>query len=97
MIYPCRTALHLAARSGALSVLHVLLEDLEPGERTEYVNEADRNGITPVFLAKQRGEAQPAVAGPGRQAAWWERCPGSARALLGRLAGLASSIGAGGM
>lgn len=51
----CRSALHLAARAGALDVLEVLLEDLEKADRLEYVNAADKSGITPVFLAKQRG------------------------------------------
>ncbi|DBA82248.1 hypothetical protein WJX79_006826 [Trebouxia sp. C0005] len=51
-----RSALHLAARAGALDVLEVLLEDLEKADRLEYVNAADKSGITPVFLAKQRGE-----------------------------------------
>ncbi|KAL3152721.1 hypothetical protein ABBQ38_012312 [Trebouxia sp. C0009 RCD-2024] len=51
-----RSALHLAARAGALDVLEVLLEDLEKTDRVEYVNAADKSGITPVFLAKQRGE-----------------------------------------
>ena len=51
---PCRSALHLAARAGALDVLEVLLEDLEKPERLEYINAADKSGITPVFLAKQR-------------------------------------------
>ena len=47
--------MHLAARAGALDVLEVLLEDLEKADRLEYVNAADKSGITPVFLAKQRG------------------------------------------
>ncbi len=55
-LYACRSALHLAARAGALDVLEVLLEDLEKPDRLEYVNAADKSGITPVFLAKQRGE-----------------------------------------
>lgn len=45
----------MAARAGALDVLEVLLEDLEKADRLEYVNAADKSGITPVFLAKQRG------------------------------------------
>lgn len=55
----CRSALHLAARAGALDVLEVLLEDLEKADRLEYVNAADKSGITPVFLAKQRGGQSP--------------------------------------
>eukprot|EP00884_Botryococcus_braunii_P013152 jgi/Botrbrau1/21838/Bobra.0190s0052.1 len=51
-----RTALHLAARAASPDMLKVLLEDLPVQEREEYVNEPDRNGITPVFLAKQKGE-----------------------------------------
>ncbi len=47
--------MHLAARAGALDVLEVLLEDLEKADRLEYVNAADKSGMTPVFLAKQRG------------------------------------------
>lgn len=38
-----------------MDVLEVLLEDLEKADRMEYVNAADKSGITPVFLAKQRG------------------------------------------
>ena len=53
----CRSALHLAARAGAIDVLEVLLEDLEKPDRLEYVNAADKSGITPVFLAKQRSGA----------------------------------------
>ena len=34
----------------------MLLDDMEEAERKEYVNEADKNGITPVFLARQKGE-----------------------------------------
>lgn len=52
----CRTALHLAARAGAEDMLHVLLDDMEEAERKEYVNEADKNGITPVYLARQKGK-----------------------------------------
>ena len=37
-------------------MLHVLLDDMEEAERKEYVNEADKNGITPVYLARQKGE-----------------------------------------
>ena len=51
--------MHLAARAGALDVLEVLLEDLEKADRLEYVNAADKSGITPVFLAKQRGLLPP--------------------------------------
>eukprot|EP00891_Asterochloris_glomerata_P006362 jgi/Astpho2/6362/e_gw1.00091.64.1_t len=51
-----RTALHLAARAGAEDMLHVLLDDMEEAERKEYVNEADKNGITPVYLARQKGD-----------------------------------------
>ena len=34
----------------------MLLDDMEEAERKEYVNEADKNGITPVYLARQKGE-----------------------------------------
>ena len=47
--------MHLAARAGALDVLEVLLEDLDKADKLEYVNAADKSGITPVFLAKQKG------------------------------------------
>ena len=50
-----RSASHLAARAGALDVLEVLLEDLDKADKLEYVNAADKSGITPVFLAKQKG------------------------------------------
>ena len=35
----------------------MLLDDMEEAERKEYVNEADKNGITPVYLARQKGES----------------------------------------
>ena len=63
-VYLCRSALHLAARAGALDVLEVLLEDLEKADRLEYVNAADKSGITPVFLAKQRGTLLPLLFPP---------------------------------
>ncbi|KAK9815857.1 hypothetical protein WJX72_010854 [[Myrmecia] bisecta] len=51
-----RNALHLAARAGNAEMLRVLLEDLEKEDRVAFVNEADKNGITAVFLAKQKGD-----------------------------------------
>ena len=45
----------MAARAGALDVLEVLLEDLDKADKLEYINAADKSGITPVFLAKQKG------------------------------------------
>ena len=49
----------MAARAGALDVLEVLLEDLDKADKLEYVNAADKSGITPVFLAKQKGDLLP--------------------------------------
>ncbi|KAK9835913.1 hypothetical protein WJX74_010869 [Apatococcus lobatus] len=51
-----RSALHLAARCGQADALKALLEDLDEEERVAFLNDADKNGITPVFLAKQKGE-----------------------------------------
>ncbi len=50
----CRTAVHLAARSGNVAMLRLLLEPLSPRERLELVNQPDNNSITPTFLAVQR-------------------------------------------
>ncbi|GAX76376.1 hypothetical protein CEUSTIGMA_g3822.t1 [Chlamydomonas eustigma] len=51
-----RTAIHLASRAGHLEVLKALLED-RPQDQIEYlVNQTDNYGITPVFLAIQRGD-----------------------------------------
>ena len=51
-----RSALHLAARCGQADALKALLEDLDEEERVAFLNDADKNGITPVFLAKQKGD-----------------------------------------
>ena len=48
--------MHLAARCGQADALKALLEDLDTEERVAFLNDADKNGITPVFLAKQKGE-----------------------------------------
>ena len=47
--------MHLAARCGQADALKALLEDLDEEERVAFLNDADKNGITPVFLAKQKG------------------------------------------
>lgn len=60
----------MAARAGALDVLEVLLEDLEKADRLEYVNAADKSGITPVFLAKQRGTFPVCETAPPTLSAW---------------------------
>ncbi|KAF5839453.1 hypothetical protein DUNSADRAFT_738 [Dunaliella salina] len=52
----CRTAVHLAARSGDAKMLGVLLRHLSPEEKTAMVNTPDNFGITPVFLASQKME-----------------------------------------
>ncbi|KAK9864267.1 hypothetical protein WJX84_009264 [Apatococcus fuscideae] len=51
-----RSCLHLAARAGQAASLRALLEDLDEEERIAFLNDPDKNGITPVFLAKQKGE-----------------------------------------
>ena len=63
------SSLHLAARGGQAGALRALLEDLEEEERVAFLNDADKNGITPVFLAKQKGGAQlPHIPPYGKQA-----------------------------
>ena len=52
---PSRSCLHLAARAGQAASLRALLEDLDEEERIAFLNDPDKNGITPVFLAKQKG------------------------------------------
>lgn len=46
----------MAARCGQADALKALLEDLDEEERVAFLNDADKNGITPVFLAKQKGD-----------------------------------------
>ena len=53
-----RSALHLAARAGQAAVVRVLLADMPEAERSEYVNAMDTQGITPLFLALQKGALQ---------------------------------------
>ena len=55
MLVASRSALHLAARGGQAGALKALLEDLDEEERVAFLNDPDKNGITPVFLAKQKG------------------------------------------
>ena len=38
-------------------MLAQLVAGMEKSDVAEYVNEADSNGITPLFLAKQKGAA----------------------------------------
>ncbi|GLC37378.1 hypothetical protein PLESTB_001593700 [Pleodorina starrii] len=51
-----RTAIHLAARAGRTDVINLLLEGRSPAEQETLVNQPDFFGLTPVFLALQRGE-----------------------------------------
>lgn len=46
--------MHLAARAAGADMLGVLLGALSPEERAELVNQEDRSGLTPAFLAYQR-------------------------------------------
>ncbi len=75
-----RSALHLAARGGQAGALKALLEDLDEEERVAFLNDPDKNGITPVFLAKQKGEAgylSQSFPGGGRGGGiWLETRPG---------------------
>jgi hypothetical protein len=48
------TAMHLAARAAGADMLGVLLGALSPEERAELINQEDRSGLTPAFLAYQR-------------------------------------------
>ncbi|KAG2454810.1 hypothetical protein HYH02_000642 [Chlamydomonas schloesseri] len=51
-----RTSIHLAARSGHCNVLRLLLDPRPAEEQEQLVNQPDFFGLTPVFLALQRGE-----------------------------------------
>ncbi|KAG2440050.1 hypothetical protein HXX76_004164 [Chlamydomonas incerta] len=51
-----RTAIHLAARSGHCNILRLLLDPRPAAEQEQLVNQPDFFGLTPVFLALQRGE-----------------------------------------
>ncbi|KXZ44726.1 hypothetical protein GPECTOR_63g51 [Gonium pectorale] len=51
-----RTAIHLAARAGRTEVLRLLLDSRPQSEQEGLVNQPDFFGLTPVFLALQRGE-----------------------------------------
>lgn len=53
-----RTAIHLAAREGHVDVLKALLQEQSEEQKKRLVNQADNNGITPVFLTIQKCEAQ---------------------------------------
>ncbi|KAG1664747.1 hypothetical protein FOA52_004755 [Chlamydomonas sp. UWO 241] len=50
-----RNAMHLAARSCHMEVMPLLLEDKDPKQVDAMVNAIDTWGITPVFLALQKG------------------------------------------
>lgn len=51
-----RSGLHLAARSGHVEVLRALVEGMTPEQKEEAVNATDNFGVTPLFLAIQKGE-----------------------------------------
>ncbi|GIL65030.1 hypothetical protein Vafri_18881 [Volvox africanus] len=51
-----RTAIHLAARAGRTDILRLLLDGRSSSEQETMVNQPDFFGLTPVFLALQRGE-----------------------------------------
>merc|ERR1712226_684307 len=53
-----RSACHLAARGGHLSVIETLIEKQEDDEDEiqNLINDEDNSGITPLFLARQRGD-----------------------------------------
>jgi len=53
-----RNALHLAARSCNVDMLRLLVGGEDAAADAAYVNEPDRNGITALFLAMQKGAAQ---------------------------------------
>jgi hypothetical protein len=44
----------MAARAAGAEMLGVLLDALPEQERTDLINQADKSGITAVFLAFQR-------------------------------------------
>ena len=50
-----RSSLHLAARSGDAALVRVLLDGLLADEQAAFVNEADLQGVTPLFLAQLKG------------------------------------------
>ncbi|KAG2495333.1 hypothetical protein HYH03_006603 [Edaphochlamys debaryana] len=51
-----RTCIHLAARAGHVPILKLLLDGKPAAEQEVLVNQPDFFGLTPVFLALQRGE-----------------------------------------
>mmetsp|Transcript_26142 Transcript_26142/g.57142 ORF Transcript_26142/g.57142 Transcript_26142/m.57142 type:complete len:215 (+) Transcript_26142:65-709(+) len=51
-----RTAIHYAAREGHVEVLKTLMENMNTDQQEYVVNQSDNYGITPVFLALQRGK-----------------------------------------
>merc|ERR1711976_1006531 len=55
-----RNAYHLAARGGHLQVIEAIAEILANDEvmMEDLINGEDKQGITPVFLARQRGDEQ---------------------------------------
>eukprot|EP00873_Tetraselmis_striata_P004366 jgi/Tetstr1/424630/TSEL_015152.t1 len=61
-----RTAMHLAARAGYLDAVKALVEKAEESaedaaektqERLKLINELDNFSLTPVFLARQKGDS----------------------------------------
>eukprot|EP01023_Acetabularia_acetabulum_P022148 TRINITY_DN2187_c0_g1_i1.p1 TRINITY_DN2187_c0_g1~~TRINITY_DN2187_c0_g1_i1.p1 ORF type:complete len:181 (-),score=44.03 TRINITY_DN2187_c0_g1_i1:267-809(-) len=51
-----RTAIHLAARHGNAQMLRSILEGVEEEDKLKLVNQADLSGITPIFLAREKGK-----------------------------------------
>jgi hypothetical protein len=51
----------MAARAAGSEMLAVLLDAMPEQERTDLINQADRSGITAVFLAFQRCGACPSL------------------------------------
>jgi hypothetical protein len=61
---------HMAARAAGSEMLAVLLDAMPEQERTDLINQADRSGITAVFLAFQRWVACPSLRQEERTALW---------------------------
>lgn len=54
-----RSAIHFGARTGSIPILKTLIEAVANNdERLELVNQADKSGFTPVFIAKTNGHQE---------------------------------------
>uniref|UniRef100_A0A7S3QTA9 Uncharacterized protein n=1 Tax=Dunaliella tertiolecta TaxID=3047 RepID=A0A7S3QTA9_DUNTE len=56
-----RTAVHLAARAGHTDMLQTIMEGISQEQKEAMINQPDQFGITPVYLALQKGNANNAA------------------------------------